>query len=435
MTDEQIRHIVREMYDDKKSQKEMKQRLRCRGSKIGEAYEYWRSQGFDMRKSGEPYKPIWTTIIQAVADNLSWFEQRGIKPTVRAMFYRLYSLRLLPNTHNAYVSLSEETAIARRGYEWDNKTQEWKECTKYIKLDIHCFIDESRSTLGRFDDDEPEDPEDPEEYIDGAIQTLKDAPKEYDGVGDDGSEPGRWYNQDYYVEVWLEKQTLAPTFESFLKSKDVMIVPNKGNASVPFLYDNCVRLQGYVDEGKEVKVLYFGDLDPSGDAMDEQIKHEFELWGLDPDIIERVSVTQEQLKDKKFSKIPTDPDADTVFKLIGGINPKTGKSKKGDPRTPGYIDKYRKYIKPGHTLPPIAEVEAFLAYYPDEFKKLVQEAVDEEYWDELVNKEAMEEYQDKLDNKETIDIDNEFYDDTEITIREMMIKKITEAFQPGWKND
>jgi hypothetical protein len=417
----------------------MKTILHVRGSRIVAAYDYNRQQGRHMRKSGEPIDPRWPDIIQAVADNLSFFTEKGIKPTVRAMFYRLYSLEKLRNTHNEYVSFSEETAIARRGYEWDDINEEWKECKKYIKLDINCFADESRWPLKHYDDSDPIDPidpkppKDPEDYIHSAIHEMKMAPYWYSGKGIPGTpgvEPGRWYNQEYYVEVWIEKQTLGPTIEVFLKDKDVNIIPNKGNSSVTFIHDNCMRLKGYVDNGKQVAVLYIGDMDPSGDAMDEQMKREFQLWGLDPDIFKRIAITQEQLKE--FKKIPTDPDSDTIFKLVGGTDPKTGKPKKGDPRTPGYIDKYSKYINPGRQLPPVAEVEAFLAYYPDEFKEMIRKAVDEKYWDEDVYNDSFprepgEEFDD-------IDPDNELFDDTEETIREMMFRKITESFKPGWKN-
>jgi hypothetical protein len=169
--------------EEGKTQNEIRKIFRCGRRTVSADYEYLRQQGHHIRTSGEIENGRWAGIIKAVKEQRTWFTQRGITPTLRAMFYRLYSLGLVPNTHNAYVSLSEETAIARRGYDWDYKYEEWKECTKYVRLDIHCFLDESRWTLGEYDDSEPEypePPEDPEEYINDAIQTLKNAPNEYE---------------------------------------------------------------------------------------------------------------------------------------------------------------------------------------------------------------------------------------------------------------
>lgn len=192
--------------------------------------------------SGDPINPVWPAIIQAVADNLSWFTERGIKPTLRAMLYRLYSLGLIANTHNNYTDLSTETAIARRGYEWDDNSHTWRKCTKYPKLDIDCFIDESRQKLDNgYNDERATDPEPPHKYINRWIKWLKEAPDEYCSENDTsrGKPPGLWYPQEYYIECWTEKQTLGPTFKNFLVDKKVVIVPQ----CYMFFHDNCMRLK------------------------------------------------------------------------------------------------------------------------------------------------------------------------------------------------
>lgn len=76
----------------------------------------------------------------------------------------------------------------------------------------------------------------------------------------------RWLDQPNYVEVWLEKD--ANNAKNILEGRDdVVIVPNKGNTSIPFLHANTERLLERFNSGGEhnvqVHILYLGDLDPA----------------------------------------------------------------------------------------------------------------------------------------------------------------------------
>ena len=52
---------------------------------------------------------------------LPWYIEHGIKPTLRAIYYRLVSLKIIPNTKSAYGSLSDNVVLARQEnrIEWD----------------------------------------------------------------------------------------------------------------------------------------------------------------------------------------------------------------------------------------------------------------------------------------------------------------------------
>ena len=72
------------------------------------------------------------------------------------------------------------------------------------------------------------------------------------------------------------------------------------------------------------------------------------------------------------------------------------------------------------------------------FKQIVQDEIDE-CWDENIYTENCpdEEYDyeaNGIEEPEDIDIDNEFYDDTEETYREMMIRRVQKHSNPGWDN-
>jgi hypothetical protein len=66
------------------------------------------------------------------------------------------------------------------------------------------------------------------------------------------------------------KRCSKGTFQSILKDREVRIVPNRGWSSLSFKNENIQRLFAK-PLGKIVRVLYFGDFDPSGSAMDRNL--------------------------------------------------------------------------------------------------------------------------------------------------------------------
>ena len=76
-------------------------------------------------------------VLPEVKERLTNFNDRGIIPTLRAMFYALFStLDWFPNTRSYYSSLSDKTA-------------RWRESRL---LPINCFVDQSRHVVEDFDD-------------------------------------------------------------------------------------------------------------------------------------------------------------------------------------------------------------------------------------------------------------------------------------------
>lgn len=97
----------------------------------------------------------------------------------------------------------------------------------------------------------------------------------------------RWQDQPEYVEVWVEKSALASVLEPVCDKYHVNLVVNKGFASDSFIYEAVSRFRDKSD--RECTILYFGDHDPSGLAMDEDIKSKMELFGVKVDF-ERVAL-------------------------------------------------------------------------------------------------------------------------------------------------
>lgn len=304
----------------------------------------------------------WKPVIEEVKNSLeTFFKPRGIKPTLRTMFYRLYSLQMIPNTKSAYGGLIHHLVKARKegvvpfdAFSDGAKRSiiggisKWESISEY--LDVY------HSPHPDFAPDATEEAEQMLTYI---KKQCYETPS---------YRLGRWYNQPEYVEVWIEKDALASTFNSFLRKQDVYIAVNKGYSSWTFLYDNAMRLQEKVDDNKNIHILYFGDFDPSGDDMETgHLTNALSFFGLDEIDFHRVCVTPAQIMQYHLPEIPE--AGETVEKA------------KRDPRYQNFLEKYGRLM--------LVEVDAMLALVPDEFTEIIQSSVDQ-YFDYDIYEETIE---------------------------------------------
>ena len=283
----------------------------------------------------------WKIIKNEIINSVFWFHEHGIIPSLRSIFYRLVSLRIIPNTKTAYKRLSAVTVELR----------------KNNKLPWNSISDESRLVIKNFDERYIE----PIKYVDDILNVVKDAHNQY--------KIPKWHNQPHYVEVWIEKQALANAVQSFLKDKQVVIVINKGYAGWTFLYKNCNRLKKIKMQGKTPHILYFGDFDPSGADMDRHLSTALSTFRLSSIDIHRVAITPKQIKTFNLPPIPSDQET------INKLNKDTRKSK--------FILKYGGLYA--------VELDALLAIAPDEFEKLLIESVDQ-FFDKTVYEQNLKQY-------------------------------------------
>lgn len=223
-------------------------------------------------------------VLFEIKKQLGDFNEQGFLPTLRGMYYTLVDLGVIPKTEAAYHALSDHTS-------------RWRE--KWI-LPRDCFADHTRDIIQDFDDGYVTI----EDYIDAGTRYLRLAKNEY-------TIP-RWYKQQHYVEIWLEKDAAVETFRSIVKDSHVRVVPNRGHSSVAFFDRNVDRLKEKQAEGNMIHILYFGDLDPSGEAMDKVYKRKFAEYGLSNVGFQRLAVTKEQME--RFELL-SNPDPATLSKL------------------------------------------------------------------------------------------------------------------------
>jgi hypothetical protein len=90
-----------------------------------------------------------------------------------------------------------------------------------------------------------------------------------------------WQSQPQYLEAWLEKDALSGIFAEALRPYGVTLNVGRG-------FDSATSVKGAADrygDGEGVKVLYFGDFDPSGEDMVRSFRGRLLELGSEPEII------------------------------------------------------------------------------------------------------------------------------------------------------
>jgi len=125
-----------------------------------------------------------------------------------------------------------------------------------------------------------------------------------------------WTDQDYYVEVWLEKRSLRRIFYPITNSYGVYLCIGGGYQSWSEIFQANERF--YANANKKKVILYFGDLDPSGKDMSRDIRSRLSTLGSEIEVID-VALKMEDVS--KYS-LPRNP------------------AKKMDSRSRWYVEKY-----------------------------------------------------------------------------------------------
>ena len=295
----------------------------------------------------------WDLVLEEIDSALGYFESQGVKPTLRTLFYYLVSKNMIPNTRSSYKSLSRKLVQARKKgrYEWD------------------FLEDKTRVVLGslgdsRFDDDIIEDFEKrlnsklEDLDINRMLEETFDYMKPWIAVG-------RWAEQPTVCEVWIEKEALASTLQSWLSGMEIPIRVNRGYSSWTFIYNNVQSLEWTLKKHDKVVIFYCGDLDPSGLDIERFLQEAIDYFGLPEEEVEfrRLAVTPEQVE--RFNLPPRPEDAETIEKLHR------------DPRFKSYQEQY------------IVELDALVAYAPSQFRRIVREAIDG-IWDREIYEKLQE---------------------------------------------
>jgi hypothetical protein len=272
------------------------------------------------------------------------------------MYYTLVSKEKIPNTKSMYNGLSKHTARAR----------------ELGVLPINCFRD--RYSIINIDDKYLS----PQQIIDNYLDKLHKLPEDYKGLP-------RWCKQLHYVEIWTEKDAMLDEFYSISKKEglEVRIVSHGGYVSLTQLNDSVKRLEKLIveEEKKHIHILYFGDFDPSGVQMLEDIKNRLAIvWSITNGEmkftlkdemyeysfdLQRVAVNEDQVIEYD---LPKDPQSDEEMKKL-----------ENDRRTNGFIREYGEVYA--------TEVDTLPALKADVFENMVVNGVNQYFDQDIYNHE------------------------------------------------
>jgi len=302
-------------------------------------------------KSG---KVNWSQVIEVIRNEIiPFFESQGVKPTLRTIFYALVSRNVIPNTKSSYKTLSRKLVKARQQgiFEWDFIEDK----VRYVveRFDDY-MIDESRIERTKVRAKERLEEINIKELIDDWFDFIVPS-----------TSIGFWANQPIIPEIWIEKEALVETIKNWVWDLEINIRVNRGYSSWTFIYENVKALRSILQNHEKVVVLYLGDLDPSGVDIERFLKEALEYFNILGRVeLVRVAVTEEQVE--KYGLPPRPEDAETLAKL------------QRDPRYKSYTRKY------------IVELDALIAYVPEEFRKILRETIlkyhNEEIYEECKKK-------------------------------------------------
>ena len=207
-------------------------------------------------------------LLEKVNDILEEYQEQGIKVTLRQVYYQLVARDIIPNKDNEYKKISSLLTNAR--YSGD--------------IDWNSIEDRTRT------------PNIPSVFDD--IQNLLE-------VASQSYQLDRWQGQEFYIELWTEKDAISSVIYPITSEYQVAMIVNRGYSSASAMYNSRTR---YIKKGeflgsKKKVLLYLGDFDPSGLDMDRDIKERFNEFGVDIKV-ERIGLTQEQIKRYELPENP-----------------------------------------------------------------------------------------------------------------------------------
>lgn len=115
----------------------------------------------------------------------------------------------------------------------------------------------------------------------------------------------RWENQDYYLEIWIEKKALQGVVEPVARRNDLLLFPCKGYPSLTALKEASERFWSPQANGKRNIILYLGDYDPSGEDIPRNINQSLtEEFGIEVEV-DRVFLMEDQVRELNLPPAPT----------------------------------------------------------------------------------------------------------------------------------
>lgn len=267
------------------------------------------------------------------------FQGQGYRLTLRQLYYQLVSRNIVPNTEQSYKRVGSVLSDGRLAG----------------LVDWEAIEDRGRP------------PNTPSEW-----RNLK-------GLADTALRAyrlPRWAGQEYYVELWVEKQALAGVLEPLASKNHVTLMVNKGYSSQSAMHESAARFNE--QDTKRKVLLYLGDHDPSGEDMVRDIRDRLAMFRVRNLDVVKVALTTAQVKEHR---------------------PPPNPAKMTDSRANAYVLKHGRYSWEVDALdPPVLGrlITSFFTKYID--KELMEKVTDQEELDKKSLTKALE----KLPNADAL---------------------------------
>ncbi len=172
-----------------------------------------------------------------------------------------------------------------------------------------------------------------------------------------------WDNQPEYVEVWIEDQASAEAVKRsprrILQNYRVNVRATKGFNSLGAVWETYKYLK---EINRPIKILYFGDLNPSGWAIPIILVRQFKELGLKIEL-KRIALNPNQLKKYKipfYTKISGDPRRKEFNNIFGYDDWEAEPLQEYKDQTTGKIKKGKRHLNIDLEKIPVKDFEDML---------------------------------------------------------------------------
>jgi hypothetical protein len=187
------------------------------------------------------------------------YTSQGLRLTLRQLYYQLVAANIIPNKTESYDKLGDVIGQARLGGLIDWLAVEDR--TRNLKNSSHWS--------------------DPSNIIDACERSYQ---------------LDRWRDQEYRVEVWVEKEALAGVVDQIVSPLDVPYMACRGYMSLSEMWEASQRLLRHCQNGQKILILHLGDHDPSGIDMSRDIEDRLNMFGCGELEFKRIALNMPQVR-------------------------------------------------------------------------------------------------------------------------------------------
>lgn len=197
--------------------------------------------------------------IHAANEIIEAYRAQGLKLTLRQLYYQHVTRNLITNEEKSYKNLGKLISDARLAGLID-----WDAIEDRVRVPRH-----------------PPEYESLEQLMDAALYSFR---------------LPRWKGQEYYAELWVEKDALSGVLAPIAREHHVTMMVNRGYSSQSAMHEAGMRFAGKDEEGYKTRLFYLGDHDPSGEDMVRDVQDRLAMFGSEVQV-RKLALTMAQVEE------------------------------------------------------------------------------------------------------------------------------------------